>query len=627
MSSRSGRRSGLRQRNFRLGLLSKCSFVVLSIVGGGGGDALGQTPTAGNSTSRTAASGGETIVVTAQRRSEAISKVPVAVTALTSAALSRHTVTKETDLQSIVPGLTVKTTGSQNQLNYAIRGQTLDAFSGSSPGVLTYVNDVQVSSQTATALYDLGNVQVLKGPQGTLFGRNATGGAVLYGTAMPSDEYHGFLTLRGGDYDMRQFTGAVDLPILPGQFTVRLAGDLDQQNGYVKNLHDNTTLGDTDAKSVRLTAKWTPNADITDVTVVQYGNYGGTNLVGELQSVNPVGSTYQGTPLNATGAAIYGPAIFAALGKQDAQGPYTTNIPFTSPPFQSKTIYVANTFSYTFSPDLEFKNIASYSRSDTYTSEILSGSPYGVIDLVQPDGAPTFFGIHQWSEEAQLLGHAFDNKLKYIVGVYAASEEDIDQVPVTVGFGLPTPVEAFNYNYNNRDSTQAVYGQATYDLSDLTTVNGLSITGGIRYTFEELSLFQTGGSLYQGMPKQSMSESKPSWQAGLQWQLNPQLLLYFVNRGSWRSGNFNGTTTPVDNQNAFNAETTYDRSRLARNTTGKFSARAPAWRWPSMTRPSTMSSATSTSISTANRPPLPTMCPRPRSGASSSTATSGCSTG
>src|ERR1700733_13076571 len=109
----------------------------------------------------------EDIAVTATRRAESQSKVPVAVTAFDSESLAERGITTETDLQHSVPGLAVKTTASQNQINYTIRGQTLDAFSGSSPGVLPYFNDVAVSSQTATTFYDLASVQVLKGPQGT----------------------------------------------------------------------------------------------------------------------------------------------------------------------------------------------------------------------------------------------------------------------------------------------------------------------------------------------------------------------------------------------------------------------------------------------------------------------------
>jgi len=514
------------------------------------------SPSAGPAGAASSSQLGE-VIVTARRRSEALSKVPISVAALDAGAIQKHTVTQEQDLQRIVPGLTVKTTGSQNQLNYTIRGQTLDAFSGSSPGVLAYVNDVQISSQTANALYDLASIQVLKGPQGTLFGRNATGGAVLYGTTQPGDTYSGRLLVRLGDYRLRHFEAAVDLPLVHDVLAVRVALFDEQQDGYVKNIQGGSTLGDKDVKSGRLTVKWTPTENFSDVTVFQYGNYGGTNLPGQIQSFNPLGSTYRGTPLNATGAAIYGDAALAgAIRQQQALGPYRTALVGGGQPFRSNTRYLENTAVYQVSPDLQFKNIASTSNSHTRTNEILSGSPYSILDLVTPGFAGTYFGISQWSEEAQALGHALDGKLEYIVGAYAASEIDNSFVPVTVGLGMTPPIAAFSWDYRNKDRTQALYTQGTYDLSSI--LSGLKFTAGVRYTWEQLALTQKSLSPSPNYPRQSTKESKPSWQVGLQYQVLPSTLLYAVNRGSWRSGNFNGTAAPTNNANQFGPETTYD---------------------------------------------------------------------
>jgi outer membrane receptor protein involved in Fe transport len=126
-------------------------------------------------------SGGlEEIVVTAQRREQSLEKTPIAVSVVGADALAQQQIVTEQDLVAAVPGLTVRAGLSSNQLNYAIRGQSLDLFSFNRPGVLPYFNEVQVSSNaTSSAFYDLQSIQVLKGPQGTLFGRSATGGAVL----------------------------------------------------------------------------------------------------------------------------------------------------------------------------------------------------------------------------------------------------------------------------------------------------------------------------------------------------------------------------------------------------------------------------------------------------------------
>src|ERR1700682_904407 len=126
------------------------------------------------------------IVVTARRTSERLQDVPVAVTAIAAESLAEQRIESQVDLQFATPGLTVRQTGSSDQLNFAIRGQSIDAFSFACPAVVDYFDEVQVGGGAATSLFDLDSIQVLKGPQGTLFGRNATGGAVLYRAKKPA---------------------------------------------------------------------------------------------------------------------------------------------------------------------------------------------------------------------------------------------------------------------------------------------------------------------------------------------------------------------------------------------------------------------------------------------------------
>jgi iron complex outermembrane receptor protein len=513
----------------------------------------------------------EEITVTATRRSEFESKVPVAVKAFDSQSLIERGITTETDLQQSVPGLTVKTTASQNQINYTIRGQTLDAFSGSSPGVLPYFNEVVVSSQTATAFYDLASVQVLKGPQGTLFGRNATGGAVLYTSADATDTFGGYFTIKNGNYNLREYQGAVNLPIVPGKVDLRIAGDFTKETGYVTDIVNGTTLGDTDAKSGRITLKITPNDQLTTTTVFQYGWYGGTELTGGLYSYYPLGATNNGYALATTAALLYTPGgpfwtpalaalvpggIAQELAQQQADGPYKQSLPFT-PLHRSEDSYAENTTTYNAGADLTIKNIASVQHHGTRSDGALSGAQLGVLDLAAyPTTVGVTYDIDQWSEELQLQGLALKQELKYIVGFYAASEVDVTDIPTVVGISLPQPLEYFHHNWTSRDHTQAVYAQGTYDLAWIAP--GLSFTLGGRETWEEISLLEGPLSRFPGFPEQSMSEKDPSWQVGLQYQITPEFLTYLVTRGSWRAGNFNGTTTPVGDVNQYGPERTHD---------------------------------------------------------------------
>lgn len=510
------------------------------------------------------------VTVTATRRREAESRVAVAVTAFDRSQLEQREILTETDLQSAVPGLTVKTTASQNQVNYDIRGQTLDAFSGSSPGVLQYYNDVLVSNQTATAFYDLASIQVLKGPQGTLFGRNATGGAVLYNTVQPGNDWDGYLTVRNGNYGLSDYQGAIDIPIVMGKAALRLAADVTNENGYVRDPTDNTTLGDTAAKSVRVTLKLTPSASLNSVTVFQYGYYGGTELMGGLYSYYKVGQTNNGYALNDTAALLYtpggpfwSPALAALVPGGIAQelatqqkNPYNESLPFT-PRHISQEYYLENTTSYDIAPDMVLKNIVSYQHHHTREDAALSGARLGVLDIADYPGTTGFrYKINQWSEELQLQGLTARRKLRYIMGFYAAVEDDNTDIPTVVGLSLPAPLVFFHHQWSDTDRTQAGYLQVTYDLSSF--AHGLSATLGGRQTWEQITLTQGPTSNFAGFPTQALQENAPSWQAGLQEQLTPALLLYVVQRGSWRAGNFNGTTTPVDNQNEYGPEYTHD---------------------------------------------------------------------
>ena len=201
----------------------------------------------------------EEVIVTAQRKSESLEKTPIAVAVLGSETLAKNAITTETDLVNSVPGLIVKAGQSSNQLNYSLRGQTVDAFSSSRPSVLPYFNEVQVGCTGASAFYDLDSVQVLKGPQGTLFGRNSTGGAVLLTSAKPKDEFGGYASLRGGNYNMIQAEGAVNFPVVEDKVLMRLAAFYEKRDGYQDNRFNGDTLGDVDRTHARLSLTLKPN--------------------------------------------------------------------------------------------------------------------------------------------------------------------------------------------------------------------------------------------------------------------------------------------------------------------------------------------------------------------------------
>ena len=210
------------------------------------------------------------IVVTARRRDEALSTVPAAITAFNAEQLIERGIRTDSDLQLAAPGLTIRQTQGNNSLTYSIRGQTADTFSGSPSAVIAYLNEVPLTISGASSFYDLENVQVLKGPQGTLFGRNATGGAVLYNTAKPSDELAGLVRGRLGNLDLREVEGMLNVPLVSDKVLLRGAFDIVRRDGYIENLFDGSHLGRIKRDSGRVTLTVKPMDGISNTTMVQY---------------------------------------------------------------------------------------------------------------------------------------------------------------------------------------------------------------------------------------------------------------------------------------------------------------------------------------------------------------------
>jgi iron complex outermembrane recepter protein len=544
------------------------------------------------------------IIVTAQRREEKLSKVPVSVVAFGAEMLKTRVINSEQDMGSLVPGLLVKNGQNSNQLSFSMRGQTLDPFSGTSPAVLTYINEAPyIPNNTSTSLFDLGSIQVLKGPQGTLFGRNATGGAVLYSTPMPGNEYSGYLTLRGAERNSFQAQGAVDLPLVPDKLAIRLAFDYTKGDGYIKNINTGNTLGDKNSKSGRATIVFSPTEVFKNTIVVQYARVRGTEGTGNLYNYYTTGgigsqfiNTGRSSTLNTNGFQLtstldtvynvlspfilnkngdqigdsnlspgpaYAPGRFpggvAGYAAWSRANPYKIWLEFDLPHRASNT-FVSNTTELDASDALKIKNIFSYMKGFSRTPGNLAGGPFGALWLYNDPNNTTglsgpggpggqTFKSTAISEELQIQGSTADDKLDYTAGVYYSKTKRFEIIPVFVGsdldpvtagaFGLPADID---YTYHAKNSSKAVYAQFNYKITDQ-----LTVTAGGRYTWENVSLAQAPGNVFGDTTyiPQTRKLSAPAWTASLQYQIDNNNMIYLSQRGSFRSGNFNGTVAPV----------------------------------------------------------------------------------
>lgn len=536
------------------------------------------------------------IIVTAQRRNESLARTPVSVAVLTPEIIAKLNITTEADLQFAAPGLTVRVGATSNEITFAIRGQSVDQFSGTRPGVLPYFNDVQISANTGgggatTSFYDLQSIQVLKGPQGTLFGRNATGGAVLFTTSKPTAEFGGYVSARLGNYSTEQFEGAINVPLAGETLMSRVAGFYADQDGFQNNRFNNTRLGTLERYGLRGSLTYQGDT-IRNELVVDYYHASGTNATSVLYAIDP-GIGFVPTPFlySPNADLVLGPGAWAAylaanpnptipagglvdyLEIQQANGPFNTAVNGTNF-FTADNIMVTNATIFELGDSTELKNIAGYARLEGSVAGDSDGSPFGIAGA-DPDpnrGQPGGFTRTEiFSNELQVLGKAAESQLDYVAGLFFSKENSYTRRESTFLdlFGGPITTNEFE----GTNTTLAAFGQGTYDLNAADGEYGFAITAGLRFTSEKVHqevlpddvAFPTPGQIASGeyANPQSRTFQNLSWTIGLQNQLDAQTLLYAKSRRSYRNGGFNGNQAPrvggAETQgNSFETETVTD---------------------------------------------------------------------
>ena len=248
----------------------------------------------------------EEVIVTAQRKSERVQDVPIAISALSSADLEARGVRQAADIVAAVPNLTLSLPyGEEAQPTFALRGVTTNDWSqNQSSPIAMYVDDVYkpVGAVQALQTYDLDRVEVLRGPQGTLYGKNATGGALNFYSKSPSlTEYDGYLTAGVGNYNARTLNGAIGGPIVDDVLGWRLAALYDERDGWVRSVVPGVEpLNSVDAVGGRLSLLYKPAANLSALLKVAVTRSGGTPYGAHAINVDndPTSPTYVGTSGN-----------------------------------------------------------------------------------------------------------------------------------------------------------------------------------------------------------------------------------------------------------------------------------------------------------------------------------------
>jgi len=365
----------------------------------------------------------EEIVVTARRKEERLQTVPVAITAFTPAALEEKHIESASDLQHFVPGLLSSQETRDEQVFY-LRGQGPNGGQGGAPGVVTYFADVPFYASGPGIYFDLDNLQVLRGPQGTLFGRNTTGGAVLFEPKHPTNTFEGYFQVSLGDYNLHEEQGALNIPIIEDKLLVRAAFDVDQRDGFTNDFTTGQDLDNRDYWSFRLGVTWRPTDDFENYIVYDslYSHTNGTGI--ELQAINsfrdPKGIAANETTFVQTFCPVApNPCGVPAqqLANQAAAGPRGS---FTTPGLfgldKTYSYGITDVAKYDLTDNITVKNIFGYRVLKNLLRYDLDGMNLAVIDFTTPNNWN--LSNVQYTDELQFQGRSSDGNLSWIGGAF-----------------------------------------------------------------------------------------------------------------------------------------------------------------------------------------------------------------
>ena len=387
------------------------------------------------------------IVVTARRREERLIDVPVAITAFTGAQLEASGALDVTDLSNVTPNVTLEVSrGTNSTLSAFIRGVgQQDPVAGFEAGVGIYLDDVYLNRPQAAVLdiYDVERIEVLRGPQGTLYGRNTIGGAVKYVTRRIGDTPTLNLRATYGSYDQADGVISASTPIGDSGFRIGGAVAKLTRGGFGKNLTTGEDNYNKDLWGARGTLQYEPNSSAFfrlsgDYTKDNSNTRGGHRLI---------------APLNGTNFPVLKDVY-------DSQGALLA-------PKQSVEAYGGSLFAEVKPSDwLTFRSITGYRKDDSATPIDFDALPAVDVDV------PAFYNNKQFSQEVQLLVDT--GPLNALVGLYYLDA----QATTVFDVRLPASLTALTFG-NVRTDTVAIFGDATYDITPM-----LSISVGGRYTWD-----------------------------------------------------------------------------------------------------------------------------------------------
>jgi iron complex outermembrane receptor protein len=549
----------------------------------------------------------EEITVTARYKSENLQKTPIAITALNGDQLTARGFDNIVDVYKSAPNVVFQqagASGGKSAVAY-IRGVGQNDFTlAFEPGVGFYLDDVYFGTIMG-AMFDLGDVdrvEILRGPQGTLFGKNNEGGAVRIFTAQPKGDNSGYLEAGFGNYDHYRLKGAYDFSIIPDKLAVRLSGGWNKVDGYVTrydfvckfpalagNLPKVATNskcilgheGSDDAKNGRINLKWTPTNDLSIALTGDYLDDRGEAAPSKLLHIVPgggLGDYNNNVLLNPTSGFYTGVPLDSRFLTASPYTNYSTfkdlSTGFALDPVNNVTAWgIGSTINWSGPMGLHVKNILAYRAYRASFAVDFSGAPLINAMYSNPD-----FVHHQLSEELNVSGVALDNKLDWVVGGYyydGYSRQGNGPVILTSLEIVPPAPPFFSgfygLNFYTNDPV-VVLNKSAFVHADYHATDKLNLELGVRYSDEsktytfsrillptnpQVPFFPPGQPLFgfENNPSETSATQRWDPKVALQYSWTPRVMTYVQFATGYKGGGINPHPASISEVVPFKEET------------------------------------------------------------------------
>jgi iron complex outermembrane receptor protein len=493
--------------------------------------------------------GVEQIVVTARKRAEQLQDTPVSVTALSATAIEQRSVTSFNSLNNFVPNIELnngRVDGGGSTAQIFIRGVGQEDYSfPNDPGVGVYLDGVYVSRSSAGdfGFLDIERIEVLRGPQGTLYGKNTIGGAINVITRKPDGETKGKLQLTYGRYDRIDFNASADFKISDTVFA-NISGASLNRDGYGTNFAGDD-LGNQNKDIVRGQLRYQPNQDVDIILQADYSRQRQFGPVGAMRRFfpefplldlyNTAVAPRFARQFGLTGAqAVYGPAF---INKIDETKRYFSGAG-TQTRDNNEIFGISLTADWAIG-ELDLKSISAYRQAKVDVNRDGDHTPFRIFDVAVRESTK------QYSQEFQLNGEGFGGALEYILGVYVIRETGTNSFTAPLLLGVEEilgDILSLRTDTSIKSTSWAIFGEGTYNLTD-----NFGITLGARLNKDKKNYDYTLFRIFSGAVVNGPADLEKSWteflpKVGLEYKITDDVLTYASFSRGFKAGGWNPRT-------------------------------------------------------------------------------------